>query len=327
MMAGLSFLSVSLLVPYSKAFHSKYSSPPPSLKPRISKTALAWVSPSLVVEGLSQHGIAPLPINEVGFMENILGHSPILPSYDPLGIHSSSTFHGELPSTNAFGWKTSIMLSSMVTEGLSPSAATQEFTPQIDSAALVTFTSIMLMSLLLIQRTAEVEQAVQDREAALLELRKWKTRQLVGGDRLEGGQKTDDLVGNSSDDSITNQIEKALKEYERAVQEEEKLRNLVPGGWIRIVPPNAEQASDRNAREVAKKILGKDYDIGASSSSDNDVTNTDPNNKNLRPNTSSNTSLPVTAQVVLALVGLYLVCLLFFLSLDPATVSSILDDL
>jgi hypothetical protein len=196
---------------------------------------------------------------------------------------------------------------------LLPPSVDAEFTPQLDWNALVTFCSIMLTALWLFQRTNAVERAVVEREQALAHLRTWKSQQL------------DNLNTDTSDREITAaQVQVALEQYEQAVQQEETLRNLVPGGWIRIVPPNAVgQTSDKTAKEVAKLFLGKDYNIG---SGDDELKNDLTYNRRPTANTP-NGHLPIMALGVLAILGVSLTALLIVLSLDPATISVILNDL
>lgn len=173
------------------------------------------------------------------------------------------------------------------------SSSVQEFEPVVDWAALGTFVAIMGVSLLLVRRTAAVEEAVMERDAALTLVRDLKSKSLIG----------------TQDEVAEQKLDEALKRYEQAVLQEEQLRNIVPG-VVRIVPPSAGNASEENARVAAKQFLGKDYDIGVPKREVN------PNGK-----------LPVIALGILAILGISLTALLVFLSLDPMAASSFLDSL
>ena len=222
----------------------------------------------------------------------------------------------------------SVLLLPTLTNGYLPTSPDSEFDAQVDWSAFVSFSIIMMTSLWLIRRTSEVEQAVQERETALLQLRTWKSQQLVNG----SGTNSVDRGEKNNDDTATVQVQNALKQYERAVQKEENLRNLVPGGWIRIVPPNAVgKAYDRNAKEVARMFLGKEYDIGGASGNEDrrvqTVEGTEKDSRNVRLPTASHQRLPLLAQGLLAVMAISLTGLLIFLTLDPVTMSTVLKDL
>ncbi len=181
---------------------------------------------------------------------------------------------------------------SRLSSVLTISDAAQQFEPQTDWTALGTFVSIMLVFLLLVRRTAAVEQAVMERDAALNVVRRLKSKELEG-----------------SDAGVALAVQQALGRYEAAVLEEERLRNIVPG-VVRIVPPSSGNAAEEVARDAAKQFLGKDYDIGVPKREEN------PSGK-----------LPMIALGILAFLGVSLTGLLFLLSIDPMTASSILKDL
>lgn len=175
--------------------------------------------------------------------------------------------------------------------------AATEFAPQTDWHALGTFLVIMLTSIWLVQRTNAVERAVMERDQALEEVRTWKSKQLQDG-------------GSNDSSMVTHQLNQALQEYERAVQQEEKLRNVIPG-VVRIVPPTSGLASEQTAREAAKQFLGKDYDIGV--------------DKSVKEN--PNGQLPAVSLAILAILGLVLTSLLVFLSMsDPMMALSSSSD-
>lgn len=118
-----------------------------------------------------------------------------------------------------------------------------EFEPVLNVPALVTFVLITVIFAALATRTSQVEQSVQERNAALAKLRECKSKELDG------------------DANGTELVERALVRYEQAVRKEERLRNVIPG-IVRIVPPSAGNAAEQEAKVIAKQFLGKDFDIG-----------------------------------------------------------------
>jgi hypothetical protein len=235
------------------------------------------------------------------------------------GSSSSSSFQRLISDVDA------------VTNTIISTAPPKEFEPVTDWAALGTFISIMLVSILLVRRTAAVERAVMEREAALELVRTLKAKALdapsvldMGMDRDVGGGDgaVDSNTGTSNDDngsartttllssSAKSLLQQALERYEAAVVQEERMRNIVPG-VVRIVPPGgAGRAAEENAAVAAKQFLGKDYDIGAPKREEN------PSGK-----------LPMIALGILALLGVSLTGLLILLSMDPMTVTSLMKDL
>jgi hypothetical protein len=218
----------------------------------------------------------------------------------------------------------------------SSSSSIDQFTPQMDWAALVPFVSIMLTSLWLAIRTNQVERAIMEREEALRQVRKWKSRQLEASPSapVVSAEPSGDAgckgatTTTTTTTTVTIELEKALKSYEEAVQKEETLRNVVPGGRIRIVPPSgAGQAAERTAREVAKQILGKEYDIGVATNDDDPPQSTKLETKSSSGRRSggttstSNGQLPPLAASVLVVLGISLTALLVVLSMDPSVVS------
>lgn len=180
--------------------------------------------------------------------------------------------------------------------------ATKEFEPVTDWTALGTFLSIMTVFLLLVRRTVAVEKAVMEREEALEVVRALKSKS------LEGNTLRSDEDTISFSESVTESLQEALQRYEAAVQQEEQLRNIIPG-VVRIVPPSAGNAAEENAALAAKQFLGKDYDIGVPKRQEN------PSRK-----------LSGVASVILALSGIVLTGLLFLLTMDSATLESLLKD-
>jgi len=166
----------------------------------------------------------------------------------------------------------------------------REFEPQADWTAVGTFVSIMVVFGLLVKRTAAVEQAVMEREAALSVVRRLKSQALEGSESASA-------------------LQEALARYEVAVVKEEQLRNIIPG-VVRIVPPSAGSVAEESARDAAKQFLGKDHDIGIPKREEN------PSGK-----------LPMVALGLLFVLGLSLTGLLFLLSMDPMSDSSFLNDI
>ena len=79
-------------------------------------------------------------------------------------------------------------------------------------------------------------------------------------------------------------------------------------------------------------FLGKDYDIGGANDGDEDrrgqtVEGTEKDARNVRIPITTNQQLPLLAQGLLAVMGIFLTALLIFLTLDPATMSMVLTDL
>ncbi|KAG7374550.1 hypothetical protein IV203_013645 [Nitzschia inconspicua] len=146
------------------------------------------------------------------------------------------------------------------------------FEPILNVPALGSFIFITVIFSALIQRTNQVEEAVQDRNTALQRLRDLKSKELAGYDNV----KKED-------------IQLLLEQYERAVLREEALRNLVPG-VVRIVPPSAGSQKEEEASIIAKQLLGKEFNIGVP-----------------KRELSQNGELPVTAIWALVVVALVLV--------------------
>jgi hypothetical protein len=123
-------------------------------------------------------------------------------------------------------------------------AATTNFEPILDIPALGTFVLVALIFGALILRTSQVEASVQERNLALENLRAVKSKELI-------------------EDHVEAEVAEALRRYEDAVKKEEGLRDVIPG-IVRIVPPSSADSKEEEARVIAKRFLGKDYDIGVS---------------------------------------------------------------
>eukprot|EP00980_Cylindrotheca_fusiformis_P022627 scaffold9523_cov103-Cylindrotheca_fusiformis.AAC.4 len=120
------------------------------------------------------------------------------------------------------------------------------FEPKLDFPAFSTFLIISVVFTALIVRTSQVEGGVQERKRALAKLREVKSKELAGDHSID-----------------ETAVDNALEEYEKAVREEEKLRDIIPG-VVRIVPPSSADKKEEEARAVAQRFLGNDFDIGTS---------------------------------------------------------------
>jgi hypothetical protein len=160
------------------------------------------------------------------------------------------------------------------------------FEPVLNVPALGTFLFVMVIFGLLSIRTNQVEQAVQERNSALKELREAKSKELSGGKEVN--------------------VQQALEQFDKAMEKEESLRTIIPG--VRIVPPSNGNKAEEEARVAARQFLDKDVAIGASKQEEGDG------------------RLPMAALGVLTLLAASLVVLLVFLSLDPVTSNNVLDS-
>jgi hypothetical protein len=187
-----------------------------------------------------------------------------------------------------------------------------EFEPVLNLPAFGTFLFIVVVFGLLQIRTSQVEAIVQERNRTMANLRALKAQQVSGG----GDNPADPVV-----------LQAALDEFERAVQTEERLRNIIPG-VVRIVPPSAaNDAREQEARRAARQFLGRDYDIGKAEAKEDELSNPS-NNANRRggggggEEGSVGRGLPPAAIAVLVIVFVSQLALLLFLSQDPMASSS-----
>jgi hypothetical protein len=164
------------------------------------------------------------------------------------------------------------------------------FEPVLNVPALGTFLFVMAVFGLLSIRTSQVEQAVQERNSALKELREAKSKELSGG-------------------AEEVNVQKSLERFDKAMEKEDNLRTIIPG--VRIVPPSNGNKAEEEARVAARQFLNKEVNIGAGSSSKQE---------------EGDGRLPMAALGVLALLATSLVALLVFLSLDPVTSNNVLDN-
>lgn len=124
-----------------------------------------------------------------------------------------------------------------------------EFEPVLNVPAFGTFLFITVVFSLLSLRTSLVQNAVEERQKTLVHLRDIKCKELSG-------------------ESSTEEVRRALQNFEDAMQKEEDLRFIVPG-IVRIVPPSAGNAAEKDAISAAKQFLGKEFDIGTNSADEN----------------------------------------------------------
>ena len=200
----------------------------------------------------------------------------------------------------------------------------QSFEPIVNVPAMLSSVFIASIFGALILRTNQVERAVQERNERLQELRAYKSKQLANSNN----------DGSIESSSVADaDLARLLQRYEEAVQKEEKLRNVLP--WtsrIRIVAPSGGRAEEQQARADALRFLGKDYDIGPSSSSSSlsslsssEQSNLSRNNMGTnRPNVQQKQNLPIWPLAFVVLSQLALI--IFFTSLQDAATTSPFND-
>jgi uncharacterized membrane protein YgcG len=183
-----------------------------------------------------------------------------------------------------------------------------EFEPVLNLPAFGAFLFIAIVFGLLQVRTSQVEAIVQERNRTMANLRALKAQQVSGG----GDNPADPVL-----------LQAALDEFERAVQTEERLRNIIPG-LVRIVPPSAaNDAREQEARRAARQFLGRDYDIGkAESKEENSSSQSGSRGGGGGGEDSVGRGLPPSAVAVLVIVFVSQLALLLFLSQDPMASSS-----
>lgn len=109
--------------------------------------------------------------------------------------------------------------------------------PEITSYLLITIAFAALMF-----RTTQVEDAVQKRQQMQEKVRLLKLKEMGEGK------------------GSTEKTQQTMQLYEDAVRHEEKLRTILPG--VRIAPPSVNGPKEEDAQAIAKRYLGKEYDIG-----------------------------------------------------------------
>jgi hypothetical protein len=169
--------------------------------------------------------------------------------------------------------------------------AVTSFEPILNVPALVTFLFITTIFTALILRTNQVEDAVRLRKQRLEELRILKSKEISNAGVGSGTVSSED-------------VQKSLHLYEDAVQQEETLRNIIPG--VRIVPPSSNDRKEEEASLIAKQLLGKEYNIGREKRVDEYDDEEQQRNNNGK--------LPTVAIGILLMLGLSQVGLLAFLN-------------
>eukprot|EP00546_Thalassionema_frauenfeldii_P015707 CAMPEP_0178911040 /NCGR_PEP_ID=MMETSP0786-20121207/9448_1 /TAXON_ID=186022 /ORGANISM="Thalassionema frauenfeldii, Strain CCMP 1798" /LENGTH=213 /DNA_ID=CAMNT_0020583391 /DNA_START=193 /DNA_END=834 /DNA_ORIENTATION=- len=157
-------------------------------------------------------------------------------------------------------------------------SVSQSFEPQVDGSALSAFSLILCVFSLLQFRINQVNDAAIIRKGALKNLREIKSKELAN----EGVSSVE--------------VEDAVMVYKKSIENEEKLRVLIPG--VRIVAPNGPASASEEEVAAAKQYLGMDLREGINET----------NEENLMSN---------GAVAILALVGLSQIVLLSILAFDP----------
>jgi hypothetical protein len=169
------------------------------------------------------------------------------------------------------------------------------FEAQVNAPALGAFAVIFVVFGLLQLRTNQVNDAALRRKEALQVLRAIKSQE---------------LSGTFEEKPSPDAIRKAVDAYKSCIDEEERLRNVVPG-VVRIVAPNGPASASEEEVQAAKQFLGIDLTEGGA---------VVPNMK--RSDVSKEDSkMSGGAVAVLAVVGLTQIGLLFLLSFDPMSQS------
>lgn len=168
------------------------------------------------------------------------------------------------------------------------------FEPVVNTPALGSFLFIAIGFLLLQLRIGAIKKAVSRRQTALEELRAIKANELF-----------DAGVNRPSAEALSV----ALVEYESALQNEENMRTLIPG--VRLRAPNNVRNSEKDV-SAAKQFLGVDLK---------------PTENNVPEASEGKDGLSAGAVAVLVLVALSQIALLYMLSFDPMTASSVFTDL
>mmetsp|Transcript_27106 Transcript_27106/g.45184 ORF Transcript_27106/g.45184 Transcript_27106/m.45184 type:complete len:229 (-) Transcript_27106:32-718(-) len=165
----------------------------------------------------------------------------------------------------------------------------QVFEAQVNTPALSAFAVIVVVFGLLQIRTNQVNDAALSRKKALEVLRIIKSKELAN----EGNERS----------PSTEEIDRAAQDYKECIENEERLRNVVPG-VIRIVAPNGPASASEEEVQAAKQFLGLDLTEGAAATKKEKSKDED-------------SKMSGGAVAVLAVVGLTQICLLVLLSFDP----------
>lgn len=120
-----------------------------------------------------------------------------------------------------------------------PNAASS---PMLNVPEMVSYLLLTALFAALMMRTSQVEDAAKTRKRMQDEVRAMKLREMGEGPvSVEQNQRT-------------------LQRYEDAVRKEEALRTVLPG--VRIRPPSARGQKEEEARALARRYLGREFDIG-----------------------------------------------------------------
>jgi len=120
-----------------------------------------------------------------------------------------------------------------------PNAASS---PMLNVPEMVSYLLLTALFAALMMRTSQVEDAARTRKRMQDKVRAMKLREMGEGPlSVEQNQRT-------------------LQRYEDAVRKEEALRTVLPG--VRIRPPSARGQKEEEARALALRYLGREFDIG-----------------------------------------------------------------
>lgn len=123
------------------------------------------------------------------------------------------------------------------------------FEPVVDVPALLATMLVLVGALLLRLRQSAIANAADTREAALDNLRTIKTKEL-------------------SQAASPEQVQRAVQTYQAALDEEERLRTLLPG--IRLRAPNNPQKSEQDQQAV-RQFLGPNATTFVNESNEQDA--------------------------------------------------------
>jgi hypothetical protein len=187
------------------------------------------------------------------------------------------------------------------------------FEPVMNYPALASFLLIATVFGLLQLRTNGISTAAARRVAALKALREVKSQQLslssISQSSSQSRPGAGDLSAYEANELVVRQ---AMKEYEAALDEEERLRTIIPG--VRIIAPNNPNSSKSDIA-AAKQFLNRDLGEGDSST----------NNGQAEGQEGKGLSNALT--VVIVLVGISQLALLYLLAYDPLSASEVVDAL
>ena len=172
------------------------------------------------------------------------------------------------------------------------------FDPVINYPALSAFLLIFVIYTFLQIRITGISNAATRRMETLKSLREIKARQLSMSD-----------VGRPSEEEIAD----ALKRYEQALEDEERLRTVIPG--VRIVAPN-NPSRNKDDITAAKQFLGKDL-----SEASDDEPKGSRTVSGLGDTSSTKNALSDSAKAIIGIVAICQIALLFILSFDPMVAS------